>query len=303
MSQDFDWDLLRSFLAVARSGKLTQAARKLRVDHSTLSRRIATLEGALRLRLFDKSLAGYQLTADGERLLVEAEAMESRALSIGETLPGREARVSGTVRIGAPDGFGSVFLAARIGALQAMHPALDIEIVATPRNFNLTKREADLAIGLSGATHARLYTRKLGDYTLGLYAARDKPALFSGLATPQDLAGRPFVSYIDDLIHAPELDYLPGIGQDIQPRLRSSNLIAQWQATAAGAGLCVLPAFLADPDPRLVRVLPETIGLSRSFWLSVHADMRDLARIRVTADFIAACVAAERRLFLPESSN
>ena len=303
MSRDFDWDLLRSFLAVARAGKLTQAARQLKIDHTTRGRRVAALEGALQVRLFDKSLSGYRLTPEGERLLLRAEGMENGALAIRESLSGERANVSGTVRIGAPDGFGSIFLASRISALQAMHPDLEVEIVATPRNFNLTKREADLAIGLSGVTHPRLVTRKLSDYALGLYAAADRPQLFEGIHGPGDLPGRPFVSYIDDLIYAPELDYLPGIDRAIQPRLRSSNLIAQWQATVSGAGLCILPAFLADPDKRLIRILPSEIHLVRSFWMSLHADMRTLARIRVTADFIAATVAQAPDLFLPKAQD
>jgi DNA-binding transcriptional LysR family regulator len=203
------------------------------------------------------------------------------------------------VRIGAPDGFGSAFLAPVIGRLLEAHPDLNIDLVATPRSFSLSKREADIAIGLSRPAHGRLHARKLTDYELGLYAARANPSLWAGLLAPDDIAAHPFISYIDDLIFAPELDYVPLVSKAVAPRLRSSNLIAQYQATAAGAGLCVLPCFMADGDARLVRVLPDAISLTRGFWMIVHDDMRDLARIQVTLDFIAAEVAKSARLFLP----
>ena len=110
----------------------------------------------------------------------------------------------------------------------------------------------------------------------------------------------PFISYIDDLLYTPELDYAPPALKAVEPRLRSSSLIAQYQACAAGAGLCILPCFLADPDTRLLRVLPEQINVLRSFWMVVHSDMRDLARIRVTGDFIAEVTHRAMARFLPE---
>lgn len=302
MDNPFDWDLLRSFLAVARAGKLTAAARTLKVDHSTLSRRISALESALNAKLFHRHVSGYTLSLQGERLLARAEDMESSVLGIQRDVDPDNLRVSGVVRIGAPDGFGTAFLAPRIGELSAAHPDLDIELVATPRSFSLSKREADIAIGLSQPPEGRLHVRKLTDYELGLYAARASDMLHAGLNCADDLPGRPFISYIDDLIFAPELDYIPSISKAITPRLRSSSLIAQLQATAAGAGISVLPCFLAEPDQRLVRVLAHDVRVFRTFWMIVHSDMRDLARISATTDFIAGRVRGAAGLFLPERS-
>jgi len=299
MENAFDWDLLRSFLAVARTGKLTTAARRLKVDHSTLSRRIAALETSLNAKLFDRQPSGYTLTLQGERLLARAEEMESSVVGIQNDVAPENTQVSGVVRIGSPDGFGTAFLAPRIGELAATHPNLDIELVAMPRSFSLSKREADIAIGLSRPAYGRLHARKLTDYELGIYAARDSETLRTGLDSVDDLSYRPFISYIEDLIFTPELDYIPSISKAITPRQRSSNLIAQMQATAAGAGICVLPCFLADPDSRLVRLLPDEIRLIRTFWMIVHSDMRDLARIRATMEFVADNVRDAARLFLP----
>ncbi|MDR3440511.1 LysR family transcriptional regulator [Telmatospirillum sp.] len=299
MSLPFDWDLLQSFLAAARAGTLTGAARRLKIDHSTLSRRLTALETVLGARLFERHLSGYSLTPQGEALLRRAEAVESTVLAIQSEIAHSSLRVSGAVRIGAPDGFGTAILAPVIGRLSAAHPDLDIQLVATPRSFSLSRREADIAIGLSRPTQGRLHARMLTDYELGVYGAKTSQALWADIETADDCASHPFISYIDDLIFAPELDYVSSVSKAIVPRIRSSNLIAQMQAAAAGAGLCVLPCFLADTDERLVRVLPKAIRLSRTFWMIVHTDMRDLARIRVTGDFIADEVRKAGNRFLP----
>ncbi|MDD2704488.1 MAG: LysR family transcriptional regulator [Acidocella sp.] len=299
MSENFDWDLLQSFLAVARTGKLTLAARRLGVDHSTLSRRLTALEAALGAKLFERQLSGYTLTHQGERLVDRAETMESTILAIQSDVGQSRARVSGTVRIGVPDGFGTSFLAPVIGRLAAAQPGLQLDLAATPRGFSISKREADIAIMLSRPAHGRLHARKLTDYALGLYAT---PGLAAGVRGVEDIERLPFISYIDDMLFAPELDYVPMIGKGIEPRLRCSNLIAQHMAAAAGAGVCILPCFLAGTDPRLVRLLPGEINLIRSFWMLVPSDMRDLARIRVTCEFIAEEVRLAASRFLPPAA-
>jgi DNA-binding transcriptional LysR family regulator len=299
MSQIFDWDLLQSFLAVARAGRLTVAARRLGVDHSTLSRRLVTLETALGAKLFERSLSGYSLTHQGEDLLARAETMESTALAIQSDVGQERARVSGTVRIGTPDGFGTAFLAPAIHELTAMQPGLQIDLVATPFGFSLSKREADIAVSLSRPAEGRVHVRKLTDYRLGLYAAAAAPPAWLTTPSLEAAASLPFITYIDDLLYTPELDYTPPILRAAEPRLRSSTVLAQAAACAAGAGLCILPCFLADPDPNLTRILPEAVNLTRSFWMIVHSDLRDLARIRVTGDFIAETVHRAAARFLP----
>jgi len=299
MSEPLDWDLLQSFLAVARSGTLTGAARRLGIDHSTLSRRLTLLEHGLGTQLFERSQSGYTLTQQGELLLSRSESIESAVLSIQSDIGQSGSRVSGSVRIGAPDGFGTSVLAPGFGRLTAAHPNLDIDLVATPRSFSLSRREADIVIGLSRPVHGRLYTRMLTEYELGVYGAAANAERWAHFRGAPDLAGQPFISYIDDLIFAPELDYIHSIHKDITPHIRSSNLLGQLQATVAGAGLCVLPCFLADGDSRLVRILPRDIRLTRSFWMVIHADMIKLARIRVTAEFIVEEVRRAAERFIP----
>lgn len=297
-TSDFDWSDLRFFLAVARAGKLTLAARLLGVEHSTVSRRISALEATLGAKLFDRQPGGYALTAHGERLLASAEAMETLASAAQQEIAGADFGVSGTVRIGAPDGFGTYFLAPRMGRLAAQHPALEVQFLAMPRVFNLTKREADIAISLSRPKQGRLHARKLTDYRLRLYASRAYLETHGPIESRGALPRHTFISYVDELLYAPELDYAPLVAKDLRPRIRSSSLVAQYMAVRAGAGIAVLPCFMADRDPDLAPIMPGEVALTRTFWLLTHADTRELARVRVAADFIAREAQEARGLFL-----
>jgi DNA-binding transcriptional LysR family regulator len=294
---EFDWNDIRAFLAVARSGRLTAAAARSKIDHSTLSRRIAALEHGLRSKLFDRSPAGYTLTEQGRRLLPIGEEMERLALGAGEAVGGTSTSVAGIVRIGSPEGFGSYFLAPRIAGLKALHPRLTIQLVAAPAVFSLARRDADIVISVSRPPAGRLKVARLIDYDLGLYAApaylRDTP----DIASSEDLSRHRFVSYIGELLHFPELDFLQHVAPGGTTSVESSNLVAQLKATLAGAGLCVLPAFLAAREEGLVRVLPGEVSLTRSLWLTVHQDLAELARVRAAVGFIKQEVDAARGLF------
>jgi DNA-binding transcriptional LysR family regulator len=294
---EFDWNDLKSFLAVARSGRLTAAAARLGLDHSTLSRRLASLEHALNARLFDRSPSGYAPTEQGVRLLPLAEEIERLALGAGEAVGGSAASVEGTVRIGAPEGFGSYFLAPRIARLKARYPRLTVQLVAAPAVFSLSRREADLVVSVSRPPAGRLKVSKLIDYDLGLFAAPAYLAAHPPIAAAADLKGHAFVSYIGDLLHFPELDFLQHVAPEGSTSVESSNLVAQLRATLAGAGLCVLPAFLAGEESGLVRVLADEVSLTRSLWLIVHQDLAGLARVKAAAAFVRAEVDAARDIF------
>lgn len=283
---DFDWNDLRAFLAVARVGRLTVAAQRMGIDHSTLSRRVSALEGALGTRLFDRRPSGFALTNDGERLLVDAERMESMAITLRARLDVDAHQVGGTVRVGTPEAFGTYFLAPRLAELCAAQPGLEIELVANPRSFSLSKREADLAIGMTRPESGRLFARKLVDYALGLYAARGYTELADAIRSTDDLPGHRWVGYVEDLLWTSELNYLPQVSPAIHPQARISNVITQLEAVRGGAGLAVLPHFLARTCPDLVAVLPEAVRIVRAYWLIAHADTRDLPRVRLVSDFL-----------------
>ena len=297
--QGFDWNDLKYFLAIARTGKLTTAARQLGVDHATASRRVSALEADLKAKLFDRGPQGYQLTSCGEEMLSFAEEIESQARRASSKIGETDLVLTGHVRIGAPDGFGTCFLAPLIWDLCRRYPGLNIDLVAMPRVFSMSKREADMAISLSRPTAGRLNIRKLTDYRLGLFASKDYLARRGPIDRIDQLTDHRLIGYIEDLIFTPELDYLPQIDKNLRTNFASTNLLAQLNATKAGAGLCVLPYFMLSCEPTLVPVLPAEVVIERTFWLVTHADLAGALRIKVTGDFIAEEVEKSRRLFMP----
>ena len=305
MAPEFDWNDLRAFLAVAREGRLTAAARRLRIDHSTLSRRISGLEAALQTRLFERHASGYVTTAAGERLMAEAEAIESRAVNIRSLVCDRALDMGGSVRIGSPEGFGTFFLSGEIGPMTERHPGLDIELVANPRSVSLPKREADIVISNLQPAEGRLHARKLTDYELGLYASPAYLERAGPIASVRDASACEFIGYIEDYLPTPQHAYLRSLADGIVPRTKASDVISQYAMTVAGAGLCVLPCFMVSARAAgghgtadLVRLLPE-FHLTRSYWLVVNSDMRDIGRVRATTTHIVEACRAARTRFLP----
>ena len=288
----FNWNDLQTFLAIARTGRLTVAAQRLSLDHSTLSRRLASLEEALGVKLFDRRATGYTLTQEGEALMVEAESIESISLRLQTRLQDAQHSVSGTLRIGTPEGFGTWFLAARLPRLIADHPMLEVELVANPRNFSLSKREADLSIAMSRPDHGRVHARKLVDYELGIYASHAYLAQYGGIDSVAQLVQQKWVGYVEDLMWTPELNYFRGQIPAVHPQVRISNVISQLAAVRSGVGLGILPCFMARNEADLAHVLPSQ-KISRTYWIITHADTNELARVKVMQQFLEKEVARD----------
>jgi DNA-binding transcriptional LysR family regulator len=288
-----NWDDLRIFLAIARAGTLVGAARALGVNHATVARRLSALEAALEADLFVRQTTGTVLTPAGERLLIHAERAENAATAASDAAGGGRTELTGTVRIGAPDGFGTGFLAAQLPTLAARHPGLVLELVPVPRSFSLSRREADLAVTMERPREGRLVARKLVDYGLGLYAAPAYLGRYGVPATREALREHLLVGYVDDLLYSPSLDFRDEILKDWRPTVAVSTAMGQMIAVAAGAGIGVLHDFMARGRDDLVRVLPE-VGISRAYWLVLHEDLRATKRVLVVADFIAEATRAAR---------
>ncbi len=291
-----NWDDVRIFLAVARAGQILAAARRLGVNHATVARRVSALEAALKTRLLTRRTNGCDLTPAGEAFLLSAERMEAEMLSVRSSLGDEDVAVSGSVRIGAPDGFGVTFLAPRLGELTARYPDLKIQLVPVPRSFSLSRREADIAITVERPDQGRSVARKLVDYSLGLYASRTYLADNPPPAAIDDLAGHRLVGYVDDLVINPSLNYAPDITRDWKPAFEISSALGQVEAVRAGAGIGILHAFIARLHDDLVPVLPEKT-IRRAYWLSYHESVRSLRRIHVVATFISDAVAREAARF------
>lgn len=291
-----DWDHARIFLAVARSGQLLAAARQLRLDHATVARRISGLESTLGVKLLDRRTNGCALTPAGERFLAAAERIEADVLRVQAELSETEVEAAGTVRIGAPDGFGTYFLSTRLGRLMERHPRLTIQLVPLPRTFSLSKREADLAIVIDRPEEGRLTVRKLTDYTLSFYAARDYLATRPRPETLEALSAHTLVTYVQDLQFAGALNYFPeGFSPQFR-RFECAGVLGQVAAVRAGAGIGILHDYHASHDDGLIRVLPER-SFRRTYWLVGHADTRALTRVRLVSDFIVDQVQQARAAF------
>ncbi|QBY02682.1 LysR family transcriptional regulator [Rhodophyticola sp. CCM32] len=281
-----NWDDLRVFLSVARAQSLTAAGKALRMDPATVGRRIARLEAQIGTDLFLKSPQGYGMSEAGLRLLPAAEEAEG-ALNAGlGDLTGAGEGLSGTIRIGAPDGCANYLLPRVCAAICDAHPGLDVHILALPRVVDLSRREADLAIAVSRPRTARLKAEKLSDYRLSLAASKGWLARNGPLKTRADLMAARMIGYIPDMIFDAELDYLTELGLTQVP-LASNSVSVQLNWARAGAGLAVVHDFALPAAPELCRVLPDQVALTRSFWLIRHAQASRDRRLQRFADLLA----------------
>lgn len=294
--RQLNWDDARIFLAVARAGQILGAARRLELNHATVSRRIVALEEALGAKLFRRLTTGSELTPAGQRFLGVAERMEADMIAARAELAGEGDDVTGAVRIGAPDGFGVAFLAPRLGALTAQHRGLSIQLVPVPRSFSLSRREADIAITVERPTEGRLVASKLVDYSLGLYASKAYAAA-NGLPTrPSDLSAHRLVGYVPDLVISPSLDYAAEFSPSWDAAFAVSSALGQVEAVRSGAGIGILHAFIARAVPDLIPV-PAVEPIRRAYWLVYHESVRPMRRIQTVAAFIASIVERDRALF------
>ena len=283
---NLQWDDLKIFLAVARSESLSAAGRVLKVDPATVGRRIARLEEGLETPLFAKSPQGYAMTDAGQRLLTHAERAEAAMGAAVEELAGQAGALSGQIRIGAPDGCANFLLPQVCAAIMADNPDLEVQIVALPRVFNLSKREADMAIGVSPPAAGRLTVQKITDYRLHLAASRRYLRRHPAINTLEDLQGHRMVGYIPDMIFDKELDYLTGIGVE-RVALASNSVSVQFNWIRQGGGVGIVHDFAIPSAKGLVRLLTDQVSLTRSFYLIRHADDRRMDRLNRFAAALA----------------
>ena len=287
-----NWDDLRLFLAVAREQSLSGAGKLLRLDPATLGRRVARLEKALDRVLFVKSPQGYALTEDGARLMERAEVAE-QAMRLAQAGVGAPTdALSGQIRIGAPDGVANFLLPQICAEIAAAHPELDIQIVALPRVFNLSRREADMAIAVSAPAAGRLVVQKVTPYHLHLAAAESYLAQQPPITQIADLRGHRIVGYIPDMIFDRELDYLADLGVS-RVGLASNSVSVQGQMIQRGGGIGVVHDFALPFLSGVRRVLPDEVQLERGFYLVRHADDRRNQRLTQFAELLSGALRSE----------
>lgn len=277
-----NWDDTRVFLAVARAESLSGAGKVLHLDPATVGRRVQRLEEGLQCALFVKSPQGYTLTEAGQRLLEHVAQAEQALLAAEDAVRDPEESLRGTVRIGAPDGCANFLLPQVCSQISAQHPELDLQIVALPRVFNLSKREADIAIAVSPPKSGRLTVQKITDYKLYLAAMPAYLRRHEPIERVEDLKDHRIIGYIQDMIFDPELDYHDLVRLP-KPHLASNSVSVQFNMIRQGAGLGVVHAFAMPTVGRMRKILPEEIQLMRSFYMVRHADDAKVLRLNVVA--------------------
>lgn len=288
-----NWDDLRLFLAVAREQSLSAAGKVLRLDPATVGRRMARFEKALGAILFVKSPQGYALTQSGAQMLERAVEVEQamRGVAVGEQ-GAAHVGLSGQVRLGAPDGCANFLLPQVCARISRANPALDIQIVALPRVFNLTRREADMAIGVSAPTAGRLVVRQVTEYRLHLAAHEAYLAEHGPISDLEALRVHPLVGYIPDMIFDRELDYLADLGAG-RVALASNSVSVQLNLLRQGAGVGVVHDFSLPFAPGVQRILTGEVSLTRAFYLIRHVDDARNQRLARFADALASGLRAE----------
>ncbi|MGH6829048.1 MAG: LysR family transcriptional regulator [Rhizomicrobium sp.] len=294
------WDRVRIFLAVARSGQILAAARHLGLNHATVGRQLTALEGELQTKLLERHVNGCTLTQAGEAMLVAAEKVESELLQVESGISGNVGTICGTVRIGAPDGLGNYFLAPKLAELARTHDGLLVQLVPLPRSFSLSRREADIVITLDRPQQGNLIIQKLTDYTLSLYGAKTYLAKSAPIARVEDLARHLFITYVDELLYTPSLDYGRKLAQQLPRRFECGSMVGQMEAVKAGNGIAILHDYAAHRISDLERVLP-ALQFTRSYWLISHPDTHRSHRVTEVRRHIAEAINASRDAFCPWS--
>jgi DNA-binding transcriptional LysR family regulator len=292
-----DWDNVRVFLAVARGGQFVAAARRLRLDHATVSRRIAALEAGLGAKLFDRRTTGATLTSAGERFLATAEEMESAFLHAQAEIGDIDVELTGIVRVGAPDGFSTYYLTGAFRDFLERHPGIVIQLVPMPQVIPLARREVDIVVGLDKPEAGRFVARKLTDYSLGVYASA---AYLAARAAPQDVAdlkSHRLIGYVEEHAFSTALDYVRELYDGAPTGFECTSAVTQLEALRAGLGLGVVHDYIARRFADLTRVLPERRAV-RSYWIVTHEDTRGLGRIRAVHDHLVAAAQRDRGAFI-----
>ena len=284
-----DWQDLRFFVALARHGTLSAAARELKVNHATVSRRVAALEAALGACLFDHRADGYALTAAGQAILDEAAPMEEAALAVLRRLD-RGSGLAGLVRLTTTRVFADFFLAERLAPLAALHPGLDLEIVAEARLLSLARREADIALRFGSPKDSALAGRKVATIGAGFFAA---PSWRDRLAAGEAPV---LIGFETDGPAIPEAEWVARHFPAPRRALRSNSWAVQATAARDGIGIALLPNFLAAALPGLVASDLGDALPPRDLWMLVRPDLVAVPRVRAVADYLAALCRDSRDL-------
>ncbi|RWX74750.1 LysR family transcriptional regulator [Neorhizobium lilium] len=278
-----DWENLRHFLAVARSGTLSGAARALKVDHATVSRRLAALEAELDVILVDRLPRSSRLTAIGSQVFDQAVTMEAAADGIARIARAAQTPLIGKVTLSAPPVLAAHLLAEHLAEFRSRYPDIRLSLAAQAQQISLSRREADVALRLVRPEETGSVARKLGVMPFGLYARHDYPHR-NGPDRWQ------FIAFDESFVDMPQQKWLLGIAGARPIACELNDIGGHLIAARAGAGVAGLPCFLGDADRELVRIGEDVASFSRDIWLVVHRDLRKTPSVRAVMDFVTALI-------------
>jgi DNA-binding transcriptional LysR family regulator len=282
-----DWSDLKFFLAVARSGKISSVGSNFGIEHSTVKRRIGTLEADLGAVLFDRSRTGYLLTDAGRALIPHAERIETAVLRTMEECVGHARGVSGKVRVGSPEAFGVKILVPSLISLYREHPDLCVELMNQPQFPSLVSREVEILVTLERPTRGRYISSRLGEVDYYLFGSAEYLAANPPIASIEDLAQHSFVDYIQDGYMSQKYQILSELLPSTPRRtFTSTSVLAQRAAAASGLGLILLSNYVATRLDDLVSVFPDTPLMSRTLWIAAPEDLFKIFRVRCVWDHI-----------------
>lgn len=288
-----DWDDLRYFLAVARTGNLSGAAKALGVNHSTAFRRIEAFEERLGVRLFERRREGYALTPAGDEMRDAAERVDAEIDAMERRMTGRDLRLSGPLSVTTTDDLATCLLGPPLAAFQAAFPGVALSVILDNQFFNLSKRQADVALRPTNNPPDTLVGRRIAGLAFAVYAAKEQAP--EG-REPKALASRPWLMFDDSLSHLAAAKWLAREQGGAAVALRSNNLLTLMTGAVQGMGLALLPCFMADPAPGLERVTDPIEDAQSALWLLTHADLRNTQRVRAFMDHMGDALAAQRGL-------
>lgn len=294
-----NWNDLKLVLAIRRAGTLGGGAAALGVDHSTVFRRLNALEERLGTRLFERLPGGvYAPTPEGERFSATAERVEAETLALSRDVAGNDTRLTGALRITSSETLAYAVLTEQLARFRAAHPGIVVELMVDNRVLSLSRREADVALRVSRPKEPDLFGRKLAEIGWTIYATPERLAATGPAAGLAVLDGGEFIGWGAEVGGIAAADWL---GDRVAPDrivYRASSLINQLTAARLGIGLVLLPCYLGDREPSLVRAVPAPIAeLTRELWIVTHTDLRRTARVRAFFDIVGEGLAAQQALF------
>jgi DNA-binding transcriptional LysR family regulator len=281
MASSIGWELYRSFLGVMKEGSLSGAARALGVAQPTVGRHVAALEQALGVPLFTRSQTGLAPTEAAQSLRGHVETMESTASALERTAASHGDGVRGVVRVSASEVVAVEVLAPVVAKLRERHPALTVELVASNRLQDLLRREADIAVRMTQPRQELLVARRIGHVDVGLHAHARYLAQHGKPRNPSELAGHSLIGFDqENAFIRSAMKSAPGLRRD-SFSIRTDSDLAQLALIRAGAGIGFCQVAIARREG-LVRVLPRRFTLALDVWITMHEDLRNSPRCRVT---------------------